>query len=73
MSEIRKDYFTNKLVIIPNVKDSDNNSSKFDNKKTNCPLCPGNEHMLNPADLILVQKDQALIKITDEEVTNRTK
>ena len=73
MSEIRKDYFTNKLVIIPNVKDSGNNSSKFDNKKINCPLCPGNEHMLNPADLILIQKGQTLIKITDEEVTNRTK
>lgn len=73
MSEIRKDYFTKKLVIIPNVKDSGNNNSKFDNKKTTCPLCPGNEHMLNPADLIIVQKDQALIKITDEEVTNRTK
>lgn len=77
MPELRKDYFTNRLVLVSpertkrpydfvHVQNQDVKSSKTFSKK-DCPFCPGNEMMTPPADLVLVTKENTLLKLSDSE------
>ena len=68
MSEKRKHYFSNEVVFI-----SENKKSKFKKKNIkqlikieDCTLCPGNEHLTEIADLVLVSKAGTLSKRADE-------
>ncbi|MGH2637984.1 MAG: galactose-1-phosphate uridylyltransferase, partial [Rhabdochlamydiaceae bacterium] len=73
MPELRKDYFTRKLVLV-SAERSERPSEYFSHprekiagdKKT-CPFCPGNEDMTPPADLVLVSKGNTLLKLSDSE------
>ncbi len=68
MGELRKDYFTDRLVII--TKDSARRPIDFKIEGKigeECPYCPGNESMNPPAELVLVQREGTLIKLTDAE------
>ncbi|MEM3538247.1 MAG: galactose-1-phosphate uridylyltransferase, partial [Nitrososphaerales archaeon] len=62
MGEIRKDYFTDRLVIIKHPK-----AFKIEENQKECPYCPGHETMTLPAELVLVQREEALIKLADTE------
>ena len=72
MPELRKDYFTRKLVIVSPVrtkrpfefKERDAQETK---PPSECPFCPGNEEMTTPAELVLVTKDDSLLKLSDSE------
>jgi len=67
--ELRRDYFTDKLVLVG--KGPPGGSSKIlkpDKKKSKaCPFCPGNEKMTPPADIALVEREGSLIKMSDED------
>lgn len=70
MAELRKDYFTDRLVIISRERSKRPTDFKLDKQETSsaeCPFCPGNESMTPLADLVLVQKESALIKLADTE------
>ncbi|MCP8312316.1 MAG: DUF4921 family protein [Candidatus Methylarchaceae archaeon HK02M1] len=70
MSELRKDYFTDKLVIVKAKRAEspiDFTIERESLKRSECPYCPGNEAMTPPAELVLVQKEKTLLKLTDEE------
>jgi UDPglucose--hexose-1-phosphate uridylyltransferase len=71
MPELRKDYFTKRIVLIsPERANRPINRPKTvsneDDRKT-CPFCPGNEEMTPPADLVLVSKENTLLKLSDSE------
>ena len=78
MPELRKDYFTRKLVLVSpgrtnrpfEFKDRSQNGAPVQNKP--CPFCPGNEDMTPPAELVLVTKENSLLKLSDSE-TDRVK
>jgi UDPglucose--hexose-1-phosphate uridylyltransferase len=62
MVEIRKDYFSDILsIVLPN------DAVRESIKETKCLLCPGNEEMTPPADLVLVKKGETLLKQSDTE------
>ncbi len=73
MPELRKDYFTNRMVLISPERTK--RPSDFVSKEndfthltsTNCPFCPGNELMTPAAELVLVSKDDTLLKLADSE------
>lgn len=72
MPELRKDYFTRKLVLVsterekrPTERATIHNS--LDSNKKTCPFCPGNEEKTPPADLVLVSKENTLLKLSDSE------
>ena len=67
MSELRKDYFSDKLVIVnPRSKtDIGLKKERESIKKSKCPYCPGNERMTPLAKLVLVQREKNLLKLTD--------
>lgn len=74
MGELRRDYFTNKIVLTSSKNDKkikineDNKKSISENKiDSNCNLCPGNEKKNSPADLVLVQTEGILMKMSDED------
>jgi UDPglucose--hexose-1-phosphate uridylyltransferase len=65
LGEIRKDYFTDKVAIIsPEDKFKD---IKKKSEKDQCSFCPGNERNTPPADLVLVKKEGAILKLSDIE------
>jgi UDPglucose--hexose-1-phosphate uridylyltransferase len=76
MPELRKDYFTRKLVLVspergnrptdlkPKKEAKDENGTSV---SKNCPFCPGNEMMTPPADLVLVSRENTLLKLSDSE------
>ena len=71
MPELRKDYFTKKLVLVSTER-SNRPIEKPNNWNLNvegrdCPFCPGNEDMTPPADLVLVPKENTLLKLTDSD------
>lgn len=74
MGELRRDYFTNKIVltsskndkVVP-VKDEKNELSSNNKNNSECILCPGNEKKTLPADLVLVQNEGMLMKMSDED------
>lgn len=71
MHELRKDYFTRKLVLVSTERG--NRPREFLQKteiatdQEPCPFCPGNEEMTAPADLVLVSKENTLLKLSDSE------
>lgn len=72
MPELRKDYFSKKLVLVSKGRDNrpiENTASpKLSISPETCPFCPGHEEMTPPADLVLVSKDNTLLKLADSEV-----
>ncbi len=75
MPELRKDYFTRKLVLVSPERDKrpiepsgkkDSTRSKGSISK-DCPFCPGNELMTPPAELVLVAREDTLLKLADSE------
>jgi len=74
LGELRKDYFTNRIVLtssekneLPKLRKEDKHIAKKKSIEPKCSLCPGNEKKTKPADMVLVQKEGALIKMSDEE------
>jgi UDPglucose--hexose-1-phosphate uridylyltransferase len=62
MVEIRRDYFSDVLSIV--VRQG---APKENVKEGKCILCPGNEELTPPADLVLVKKGDTLLKQSDVE------
>ncbi|MDQ3872645.1 MAG: DUF4921 family protein [Thermoproteota archaeon] len=72
MGDLRKDYVLDKFVILPEASkvtaDSvDNYDNSNSSTESNCPYCPGNESMTEPALLALVVKDGMLQRLSDSE------
>ena len=69
MGELRKDYFTERLVIVSAERSKRISELKEEEQplKSECPFCPGNERMTPPADLVLVEREGTLLKLTDSE------
>lgn len=71
MPELRKDYFTRKLVLVS--KERDNRpiersvAPQLPNSNDSCPFCPGHEEMTPPAELVLVSKESTLLKLSDTD------
>lgn len=66
MTEIRKDYFTERLSIVGQDRGNRPNLAVV-SKSEKCPFCPGNEEMTPPADMVLVKRGDTLLKQTDSE------
>ncbi|MCP8317638.1 MAG: DUF4921 family protein [archaeon] len=68
MGELRKDYFTDRLAIIKKDVTKRPIDLKIEEEiSKECPYCPDNETMTLPAELVLVQREGTLIKLTDAE------
>ncbi len=79
MPELRKDYFTNRLVLVSPERikrpsdflraDRGSNSGNVDSESISkdCPFCPGNEEMTPPAELVLVPRENLRLKLADSE------
>ena len=71
MHELRKDYFTRRVVLISTERQDRPNEyvQKLGiiSDEKSCPFCPGNEEMTPPADLVLVSKENTLLKLSDSE------
>ncbi|MHB1868594.1 MAG: galactose-1-phosphate uridylyltransferase [Nitrososphaerales archaeon] len=72
MPELRKDYFTKKLVLVATEREKRPTEqvtihNTLDSNKKTCPFCPGNEETTPPADLVLVSKGNTLLKLSDSE------
>ncbi|MEM2955907.1 MAG: DUF4921 family protein [Nitrososphaerales archaeon] len=68
MGELRKDYFTDRLAIITKGVTKRPTALRFEEEiSKECPYCPGHEDMSLPAELVLVQREGALIKLADTE------
>ena len=71
MAELRKDYFINRFVILSKERSRRPSefkiSKKDEEQREECPFCPGNELMTPPADFVLVQSNDSLVKLCDEE------
>ncbi|HEY9407090.1 MAG TPA: galactose-1-phosphate uridylyltransferase, partial [Nitrososphaera sp.] len=65
MGDLRKDYVLDKFVVMPEV--SQTASKDRHNDRENCPYCPGNESMTEPAMLALVVKEGMLQRLSDSE------
>jgi UDPglucose--hexose-1-phosphate uridylyltransferase len=74
--ELRKDYFTNRLVLVspertkrptdfvsPRPASGDATMAV----SPDCPFCPGNEDRTPPAELVLVGRENSLLKLADSE------
>jgi len=71
--DLRRDYFTNRLVIIAAEKSNEKALVKKTGRGVksqvtpkNCEFCPGNEDKTPSADLVLVSKAGTLAKLSDE-------
>lgn len=71
MGELRRDYFTERFVIVSTERSKRPSDFKVEpveeTAKEDCPFCPGNEWMTPPADLVLIQSNGSLVKLEDEE------
>ena len=70
MSEIRRDYYTDRLVIISpgrSRRPFDQASPEGKGEPSECPFCPGNESKTPPADLVFSQRGGSLVKLSDGE------
>jgi len=66
--EIRKDYFTHRLVIVaPDRSKTPGDLLSPPSSNGSCSFCPGNEDSTPPANLVLVSKEGSLRKLTDTE------
>ncbi len=66
LGDLRKDYVLDKFVVMPEASQAAliDGSHKED---VNCPYCPGNESMTEPAILALVVKEGMLQRLCDSE------
>lgn len=64
MSDLRRDYFLDKFVIVPKSEQELLGETK---NAEICPFCPGNESMTEPSILSLVVKDGILKRLSDTE------
>jgi UDPglucose--hexose-1-phosphate uridylyltransferase len=74
-NEVRKDYILNRWVVI--AKERKKRPTDFAKKTTKtkegvCPLCPDNEHMTPPAELVYLPSNGKIIKEKDQN-SNRHK
>jgi UDPglucose--hexose-1-phosphate uridylyltransferase len=72
MPELRKDYFTRKLVLVSTERGNRPIEFKIPTTlpkvdKSQCPFCPGNEDRTPPADLVLVANGNTLLKLADSD------
>src|SRR5579872_6336439 len=72
MPELRKDYFTKKLVLVSEERSKrplgyHTQIHAMPDDRENCPFCPGNEEQTPPADLVLVSKENTLLKLADSD------
>jgi UDPglucose--hexose-1-phosphate uridylyltransferase len=65
LGDLRKDYVLDKFVVMPEVSQAA--SEDKSGKEGNCPYCPGNELMTEPAILALVVKEGMLQRLSDSE------
>lgn len=68
-NEVRRDYLLNRWVVI--AKERKKRPTDFTKKTTGtkegvCPLCPSNEHMTPPAELVYLPSNGKIIKEKDE-------
>jgi UDPglucose--hexose-1-phosphate uridylyltransferase len=66
MVEIRKDYFTDSLCIVSD-EGLEGGYTEVSRGEEVCPYCAGNEHLTQPAELVLVQSQGSLVKRSDSE------
>ncbi len=65
LGEIRKDYFTNRLVI--NSEARARRPAEFEAKgKSKCAFCPGRESLTPPGELVLVERKDAIAVMVDQ-------
>lgn len=71
MTELRRDYLTNRWVIIAPERRKRPSDFKFDRIQRDdaekCPFCPGNEHMTTPAILLYILKNGEIITDRDKD------
>jgi UDPglucose--hexose-1-phosphate uridylyltransferase len=72
MPELRKDYFSKKLVLVSEERNKrpmgfQPRTRVPPDDRENCPFCPGNEEQTPPADLVLVSKENTLLKLADSD------
>ncbi len=77
MPELRKDYFTRRLVLISpdrikrpielSGKKETKNEVSSNVRSQECPFCPGNEQMTPAAELVLVAREDTLLKLADSD------
>jgi UDPglucose--hexose-1-phosphate uridylyltransferase len=65
VGNLRKDYVLDKFVVLPEASQAAADDNSTDD--SNCPYCPGNESMTEPAILALVVKDGMLQRLSDSE------
>lgn len=69
MAELRRDYFTDRMTIISPERMKRPREFKSAAKEGGgeCDFCPGNEERTPPADLVLVEREGSLLKLSDSE------
>jgi UDPglucose--hexose-1-phosphate uridylyltransferase len=65
LGDLRKDYVLDKFVVLPEASQAATGDNSTED--SNCPYCPGNESMTEPAILALVVKDGMLQRLSDSE------
>ena len=68
-NEVRKDYLLNRWVVIAKERKkrpTDFAAKNVPKKEEACPLCPGNEHMTPPAELVYLELKDEIIKRRDK-------
>ena len=65
MGDLRKDYVLDRFVVLPETSQGASDDNTTDD--SNCPYCPGNESMTEPALLALVVKEGMLQRLSDSE------
>jgi UDPglucose--hexose-1-phosphate uridylyltransferase len=65
LGDLRKDYVLDKFVVLPEASQAAAGDNSTED--SNCPYCPGNESMTEPAILALVVKDGMLQRLSDSE------
>ena len=65
MGDLRKDYVLDKFIVMPEASQAASEGRNSDGG--NCPYCPGNESMTEPAILALVVKEGMLQRLSDSE------
>jgi len=68
-NEMRKDYLLDRWVVIATSRSrrpTDFVKPKQQTKTGECPMCPGNEHMTPPANLVYIKSDNKIKKTKDE-------
>ena len=65
MGEIRKDYFSDRLVIVSEARAKRPSAASAKGRRK-CVFCPGNELQTPPAELVLVERKDAIAVMVDQ-------